>query len=147
MAKAELFKIPLLAGLLRRLGAYPVNRGTGDVGAVKTAIRHLEEGRCIGIFPQGTRRPGVDPRTTPIKNGAAMIACRARADILPVYIHTEGNVTRIFKKRTVIFGKPISFTEMRYDPENAGEYARICEMVFDRICALGEEYKTQCNQK
>ena len=147
MAKKELFQIPILAGLLRCLGAYPVNRGIGDVGAVKTSIRHLEQGKCVGIFPQGTRRPGVDPRTTPIKNGAAMIACRARADILPVYIHTEGNVTRIFKKRTVIFGKPISFTEMRYDPENAGEYARICEMVFDRICALGEEYKTQCNQK
>lgn len=147
MAKAELFKIPFLAGLLRHLGAYPVNRGKGDVGAVKNAIRLLEEGNCIGIFPQGTRCPGVDPRTTPVKSGAAMIACRTRASVLPVYIHTEGNVPKFFKKRTVIIGKPISFSALGYDHDRAGEYARISEMIFDRICTLGEEYKTQCNLK
>lgn len=147
MAKAELFKVPLLAGLLRRLGAYPVSRGMGDVGAVKTSIRYLEEGRCVGMFPQGTRCPGVDPRTTPVKNGVAMIACRAGASVLPVYIHTEGNVTKFFKKRTVIIGKPISCKEFDYDHEKAGEYARISNMIFDRICTLGEEYKSQCNRK
>ena len=147
MAKKELFQVPFLAGLLRCLGAYPVSRGGADVSAVKTSIRYLEEGKCVGIFPQGTRCPGVDPRTTSIKNGAALIACRAGATILPICIHTEGNVTRLFKRRTVIVGKPISFAELGYNPEYAGEYARICEMVFDRICTLGEEYEAQCKQK
>ena len=101
----------------------------------------------MGMFPQGTRRPGVDPRTTPVKNGVAMIACRAGASVLPVYIHTEGNVTKFFKKRTVIIGKPISYKEFGYDHEKAGEYARISNMIFDRICSLGEEYNSQCNQK
>ena len=76
-----------------------------------------------------------------------MIACRTGASVLPVYIDAEGNVTRFFKKRTVIIGKPISFRELAYDRDKTGEYARISEMIFDRICTLGEEYKTQCNQK
>ena len=37
MAKAELFKVPVIGWLVRKLGAFPVSRGKGDVGAVKAA--------------------------------------------------------------------------------------------------------------
>ncbi len=147
MAKAELFKIPVLSFMIRHLGAYPVSRGNGDVGAVKTAIRTLEEGKCVGIFPQGTRRAGEIPRETKVKNGAAMIACRAYAGILPAYIATKDHKPKLFKKRTIIFGEFIPFSALGYDPEKPGEYARISEEVFDRICTLGEEFEAKCKQK
>ncbi len=147
MAKAELFKIPVLSFVIRHLGAYPVSRGTGDVGAVKTAIRTLEEGKCVGIFPQGTRHAGEEPRETKVKNGAAMIACRTYSGILPAYIATKDHKPKLFKKRTVIFGNFIPFSALGYDPEKSGEYARISEELFDRICTLGEEFEAQCKQK
>ena len=77
MAKKELFKIPLLNLLIRALGAYPVNRGGADVGAVKHTIEMLKAGVCVGMFPQGHRYNKVDPRKTPVKTGAAMIALKA----------------------------------------------------------------------
>ena len=88
MAKAELFFWPL-GPLIRALGAYPVNRKAGDVGAIRTSLRLLEEGQLVGMFPQGTRHPGEDPRTTSVRGGAAMIAYHAGATVLPVFIYRK----------------------------------------------------------
>lgn len=139
MGKKELFKIPLLSPLLRALGAFPVDRKAGDVGAIKYSIRLLEEGKCVGLFPQGTRHPGEDPRTTSVRNGAAMIAYHANATVLPVYIYRKNNTPRLFRKTTVVIGKPVAFSSFAYDAERKGEYARIVGDIFDRICTLGEE--------
>ena len=141
MAKKELFGIPLIGQAMRALGAFPVDRKTGDVGAVKHAIQLLKDDKCIGLFPQGTRRPDVDPRKTPVRNGAAMIAYHADARILPIFLHREGHSGKAFRRTTVIIGKPILLSEFCYDPEKKGEYNRIAGEIFDRVCRLGEEFE------
>ena len=141
MAKKELFKIPILRGILKSVGVFPVDRGGKDVGAVKKAIALLKEGNNVGIFPQGTRRPGVDPRLTDLKTGAAMIAIKADVDILPVFIHRKDNTPKPFRKTTVIVGKPIKLSSLGYDPDASGEYHRIISAVFDEICKLGEDFE------
>ena len=140
MAKQELFRIPLLRGLIRAFGAYPVNRGGADVVAVRHTIAMLKEGSAVGLFPQGHRYNEVDPRKTPVKTGAAMIALKAGVPILPVYIHVKDNRHFPFCKKTVIVGKPITVEEMNYDPAAPGEYRRVTEYVFERLCELGDQY-------
>ena len=140
MAKKELFKIPVLAPLIRLLGAFPIDRGGSDVGAIKTAVAMVKEGNCMGMFPQGHRYAGVDPRTTPTKNGAALIATRAGADVIPTYIMRKNNAFKLFRRTWVVIGDPIPYEEFAYDPEANGEYARITGIIFDRICALGEGF-------
>ena len=99
----------------------------------------LEDGKTVGMFPQGHRNNGVDPRTTKIHAGAAMIALRAGVPILPVFIRVPDNRMRAFCRKEVIIGKPITPEEMHYDPEAPGEYDRIMRMAFERVCALGDE--------
>lgn len=140
MAKKELFSIPLLSSLIRVLGAFPVDRGGNDVGAIRRAVDMVKEGKCMGIFPQGHRYPEVDPRTTKTKNGAALIATRAEADIMPVYIARKNNKFKLFRKTYVIIGERIPFAELHFDREADGEYARITSEIFDRVCTLGEEF-------
>ena len=140
MAKKELFKIPLLSSLIKMLGAFPVDRSGSDVGAIKKAVEMLKEGKCVGIFPQGHRYPSVDPRTTDTKNGAALICTRAEADLLPIYIWRKNNKPRLFRKTYVIIGERIKFDSLNYNSAEAGEYKRITDMVFDRICTLGEGF-------
>lgn len=141
MGKKELFKIPFLSWLIRSLGAFPVDRRGADVSAVKHSIALLQEGRCVGMFPQGTRQAGKDPKTTPVRNGAAMIACRADTMILPVFIYRKDHTPGLFRKTTIAIGKPIPFSSFGYDPEAKGEYNRIAEEIFARVCELGEEAK------
>ena len=147
MAKKELFKVPLLAQLIKVLGAFPVDRGGNDVGAVKTAISLVSEKKTMGIFPQGHRYVGVDPRCTKTKNGVALIATKTGADILPCYIWRKKNKFKLFRRTYVIIGDVIPFKDLSYDPESKGEYARITNLAFDKICALGEEFEAELNAK
>ncbi len=139
MAKKELFNIPVLRGLIRALGAYPVNRGGADVSAIKHTISLLQQGVSVGMFPQGHRYNGVDARTTPVKTGAAMIALKAGVPVLPVFIKVKGNRLRFLCRKEVIIGRPITPAEMQYDPERPGEYQRVADLLFEAVCALGDE--------
>ncbi len=137
MAKKELFRIPLFGALLRALGAYSVNRGGSDVHSVKTAISFIENGEVLGIFPQGTRCPRVDPRQTEVKGGLGLIAYHTKADVLPAFIDNVGRRTRIFRRNRVIFGELIKYEELGLTGGGVKEYRAAARFVFDRICGLG----------
>ena len=138
MAKKELFKTPVFRGLITKLGAYPVDRGGADVGAIRRTISLLQNGSPVGLFPQGHRYNGEDPRKTPIRAGCAMIALKADVPILPVYIKVKDNTVKRFCRKDIIIGKPVYPSELGYDPEASGEYNRIAALLFERVCALGD---------
>ena len=143
MAKKELFKVPVVNWLVGLMGAFPVDRGGGDVGAIKKSVGIVKDGSCMGIFPQGHRYPGENPRDTKTKNGAALICTKAEADIVPVYIWRKDNRHKLFRRAYVIIGEPIPYESLSYDKDGAGEYARITDIIFDRICALGESFEKE----
>ena len=84
MAKAELFKVPLLGPIIRACGAYPVARGASDREAIRTATDRLEEGWATGVFIDGTRQ--ANGRVNQPQPGAALLAARAGVPLLPVAI-------------------------------------------------------------
>lgn len=141
MAKAELFRVPVISKFLSALGAYPVRRGQNDVSSIKRSIELLSAGELVCIFPQGTRRPKVDPRTTKVYSGAAMIASRAHASVLPAYIKTKGNRTRLFRRTEVIFGRLIPYDEYSAHYRD-GKYSDVIKYIFDKVCELGSESST-----
>ena len=135
MAKKELFKTPL-APLIKSLGAYPVDRGGADVGSIKKTISMIESGDLIGIFPQGHRNGGVDPRTTEVKAGVGMIAYHTKACVVPVFIDNKRMRTGAFRKNKVMFGKAISFDELGYTSGGRVEYMNAARTIFSKICEL-----------
>lgn len=82
MAKEELFDVPVLKDAIRLYGAYPVKRGSPDRSAIRAALDALERGWAAGLFLEGTRTP--DGRIYNPKLGAAMIAAKTNAPLLPV---------------------------------------------------------------
>ncbi|HEY9616192.1 MAG TPA: lysophospholipid acyltransferase family protein [Microcoleaceae cyanobacterium] len=82
MAKEELFQVPVLKQAITLYGAYPVKRGSADRSAIRAALASLDQGWAAGVFITGTRTP--DGRVTDPKLGAAMIAAKAQAALLPV---------------------------------------------------------------
>ena len=47
MGKKELFKFKPFGAILKKIGAFPVNRGKGDIGAVKTALTILKQEKAM----------------------------------------------------------------------------------------------------
>ena len=138
VAKKELFSIPVLGWVMRKLEAIKLDRGGSDVAALKASIKAAEAGRVLTIFPQGHRCPGVNPATTPIKHGAGMIAYHAKCDVVPVCINIKGAKYGLFKRVEVIFGKPISYSELGFNEGGRDEYLAATEKIFKEICALGD---------
>lgn len=136
MAKKESFKTPVIGKLMKNLGMFPVNRGNVDVKAIKTALGYINDGEVVGIFPQGTRRPGVDPKETPAKEGTAMLAYHTKCRVLPAFIKTKKRKLKPFSKATVIIGKPIELDELNIKDGTPSEYKRATERIFGDICAL-----------
>ena len=101
MAKKELFSHKILGFLITKVGAFPVDRSTSDINAVKTSMQILKSGDKLLIFPEGTRiRKG---KTSAPHGGAVMIAARMGVPIVPVYLSTD---KRIFRPLDVVFGEP-----------------------------------------
>ncbi len=140
MAKAELMKIPLLKQLITALGAYSVDRGGSDVMAIKKTIAMLKDGESIIMFPQGTRHPGVDPKTTKVKFGCSMIASRADVPVLPIFIQVKDHRVKLFRKTIIRIGKEISPEELAAVAESSDDHRHGAELIFSRITALEEAW-------
>lgn len=84
MAKEELFHTPVVSWIVKNYLAFPVRRGEADRQALQTTLRYLRNGEVVGIFPEGTRSH--DARLHPAHPGAALIAARAGAQVVPVAV-------------------------------------------------------------
>ena len=136
LAKAELFRIPLLGRFIKGMGAISLSRGGGDVAAIKKSVDVLRDGGVIGFYPQGHRCPGVHPRDTEIKHGLGLIEWRARVSVLPMAIVCKDFRLRPFRRTKLIIGKPISFEELEMTAGTPEEYERVSKLAFGRILEL-----------
>lgn len=132
MAKSELFENPFFGKLISALGAFPVKRGKGDIGAVKAALTILSQKNAMLIFPEGTRNRTGKPLKK-IKEGLALFAVRAKVPVVPVFI--EGNY-RWFSRVDVTYGKPIYFDEYYGKKVSSEELSQISMEVYNSIWAL-----------
>ena len=111
MAKAELFKIPVLGFIIRACGAYPVKRGIADKNTIKTACKKLSNNNSIGIFIDGTRQK--NGRVNKPRQGAALLAFKNQKLLLPVGIVNSHKLIRfkfcipLFSKIVIKVGKPM----------------------------------------
>lgn len=130
MAKAEFMSVPVLGWLLKRAGVFAVERGKSDIGAIKTAMKLLKSGEKVLLFPEGTRRK--DGQSGDAKTGAAMLAVRTGAPIVPVYIPPK---KKWFRRTAVVIGEAY-YPQVEGTKGTAEEYRAIADDLMARICAL-----------
>ena len=141
MAKSELFENKFLAWLFGKvMGAFPVDRGKGDMTAVNHAFDLVNGGDWLGIFPQGTCVRSRELGNA--KSGAALIACRTQATVIPVCLVTKDFHVKAFRRVTVVFGKPITPEEMQLVDEEHPKLRHASRLIMQRIDELIEEQMT-----
>ncbi|MBD2869634.1 lysophospholipid acyltransferase family protein [Paenibacillus arenilitoris] len=133
MAKEELFNIPVFGSLIRAFGAFPVKRGGVSKDAIKSAIALLKEGRMMGIFPEGSR----NNQSGAAKKGAAMIAVRSGAAVVPVAIVGR---YKPFSKIKVCYGEPIDLTAI-IEQSSPDMLDQVTDAIMARIRALAERHR------
>ena len=125
MGKEELFKNPVMAWACRSLHVFPVKRGAADKTAIKTAVKILKEGKCLGIFPEGTRSK--TGKLGKAEAGVSLIAAMTKAPIIPAAIvNTEKIFSRAekFPRLAVVYGTPMKFTGSTKDRDALNDFAQ-----------------------
>ncbi len=133
MAKASLFKVPIVSQVIRAFGAFPVKRTGNDMAAVKLAIKILKDGKSLTMFPEGVR-----VRTHGIlgkgKQGAAMIAAKSGVGFLPVGIDATYKLRSTVK---VAVGEYIDFSEYSGKRMSSEELQQVTDqMLMPKIAEL-----------
>lgn len=84
MAWDALFEVPGLSWLIRRLRAFPVQLESADPRSTREAVRLLQAGQSVMIFPEAARSP--DGRLQRFRPGAFRLASSLQVPVLPVTI-------------------------------------------------------------
>jgi 1-acyl-sn-glycerol-3-phosphate acyltransferase len=140
MARDTLFKNPLFKRLIDSVNAFPIKRGTADIGAIKETLRRLKAGQLVATFPEGTRTR--DGSIGPMHPGMILLARKARVPIVPAVV--IGAFQAWPRQATlprphgvvVAYGEPLAHETMTGLPDDD-----CTRLVRERIVALMEQYR------
>lgn len=140
-ARKTLWKNPILGWWMNQVETIPVERDSGDIGAIKRVLQALAENRAIVLFPEGTRT--LDGHLQKPKAGVGLMACKTGVPVVPCRIYGSfqafGKGTSIPRFGTpinIVFGPPIAARD--YDDPAVGKarYELAAQRIMDRIAAL-----------
>ena len=149
LAKAEYFTGTGVKGFLQRVffagsGQVPIDRTDASAAedAIRTGLRILNEGKVLGIYPEGTRSP--DARLYRGKTGVARMTLETGAPVIPVAMIYSSRKLPFGKKMTrvrVRFGKPLDFS--RYAGLSGDRFVERSitdEIMYEIMTLSGQEY-------
>lgn len=120
MVAEEYTRRPALKWLFRQIESIPVHRSGRDVVATREALRALEKGRILGVFPEGRIERSLE--LFPFQTGTALMALKTGVPVYPVYL--DGSQRR----------KPMSHAFFK--PQNA-------RLAFGEPIRLGEKFSSK----
>ena len=133
MAKEEIFRVPVLGGIVKKCNAFPVKRGFSDREALRTGLKILKDGNVFGLFPEGTRSKNGELGKG--LSGAGFFALRTEANVVPCAVIGP---YKSFKRLKVVYGKPIAMDEMRKAKASAED---VTELIMSEIHKLIIEHQ------
>ncbi|MFF2390504.1 lysophospholipid acyltransferase family protein [Agromyces sp. NPDC058104] len=151
LAKASLFKNPVLGWFLRTSGQIPVERaGSNGHAALRAAEELVEKGRMVVVYPEGTLTR--DPDLWPMrgKTGAVRIALERDIPIVPAahwgtqaLMPRYGKKISLFPRKTidVIIGEPLDLSAYRGKPVDQAALLAATAQLMDAIAALLAEVR------
>jgi len=136
MAKVELFNNVFLGKLLTALHAFPVRRGSADRRAIKQALDILDDGKVLGIFPEGARKK-LKPDTQ-VQAGVALLALKSGAKVVPMAcIGTDKDFPiGWFQPLVVRVGDPINLDKYRNEKITSTLLEEISIQIMQEINSL-----------
>lgn len=143
MIAREYYENTSIHWICRHIGCIPVDRDGRDFSATRAALRALAQGRVVPIFPEGRIVPESGRGLDPMKPGAAYLAIRAQAPVIPAFIWGTPRTNEIGPSLTtpsvarVMFGPPVDIGD--FPVRHAGDkqaQAEVCRRFEAALLAL-----------
>jgi 1-acyl-sn-glycerol-3-phosphate acyltransferase len=147
MAKSQLFGPPVLTGILKIGGVFPVRRGHRDEKAFETARELVRQGELLLVYAEGGRQRSGELGTA--KPGIGRIALETGVPIIPTAIHGSEGVRGFkrlrFPRVTIFYGEPLVFP---VEPSPSRERQQeVADEIFVRVRELYETLATRSGER
>ena len=130
MAKKEYFD-GKMAWFFKLVGCIPVDRSIKDHNATEKALKVLNSGGAIGLFPEGTRNKTKDVFLLPFKFGTVSMAKKTNATIIPFGL--TGDYKFRSKNLTIRYGTPFKVGDMDLEDANKKLYEEVEKLMRENL--------------
>ena len=144
MAKEYYIRGGLLSWAFRAMESIPVERSGRDMAPIRDALRRLEQGHLLGLFPEGRiniKTP--NEQLLPGGTGVAWLALRSKAPVIPVFIHKAPRSTSMvgafftWTRSTLTYGEPIDLSRWHNEKPSHLELIEVTDLIMQRLAELG----------
>lgn len=145
LAKASLFRVPVMGALLRFTGQIPVERDGSGPDPLKAATRLLDEELAVIVYPEGTLTRDPDEWPMRGKSGAVRLALQHDIPLVPMahwgvqrILPRYGGKLSLLPRKDVemLVGPPIDLTPWRGRASDPAALAEATTVLMDAIAAL-----------
>lgn len=145
IATTDLFQHKSLAFFLRAVRCIEVDKQNFNFGTFRTVCDALKEGEIVTIFPEGSIHTGAQEEVRAYKSGAVMMAQKADAPIVPIYIAQRKSW---LNRQRFVIGEPIVFPGGNGSRASLNEINRLTEALHEKelhLKAISETYDKRKN--
>lgn len=151
LAKAELYRNPLLGFLFRSTRMIPVRRGTGDPRPVNQGVAALRSGQVVVIYPEGTVNRTGDPLPQPGKTGVARLTLVSGVPVIPMAVWGAQHVWQHRFRETLAFrrpiwvkaGPPLDFSEFEERRREEGAMREVTDTIMRELSVLVDDLRAR----
>ncbi len=139
LARHTLYSNPAARWIYPRLNVRPIDQDRASMAGLKTAIRLVNEGHRVLIFPEGSRSP--DGRLQPAAGGAGLVVAKSRPPVIPIRLFGAYEALPYGASRprlttaTAVIGKPLFFSAQEFPGTREG-YQAISDAIMAAISRL-----------
>ncbi len=151
LAKAEMFKVPVVGAIIRSAEQIPVYRLTTDASvAFRAAVAAVEKGECVAVYPEGTITRDADLWPMTGKTGAARIALASGVPVIPIaqwgaqeILWPYSKRPRLFPRKTIRMkaGEPVDLDDLRGEELTPAVLREASDRITDAITLLLEDVR------
>lgn len=122
----------VLKAIFKWLGVVSIDRGKADLVAIRAVLKRINQGKTVGIYPEGTRNYTSEDIQS-IKGGSVMFALKTNAPIVPmILLHRP----KVFRRNIYITGDPIDFGELRNQKFTSEVFNSADDILYDEMKKL-----------
>lgn len=153
LGKSQVFRIPIIGKILLAAEQIPVERESKEARvALQYALRLLEVGHLVGVYPEGTLTRDKDCWPMVAKTGAARLAVISQVPVYPAaqwgtqdILAPYSKKFRIFPRATVTYrvGEPVDLSPWYGKEEDPVAMAEATAAIMKAITDLLEEIRGQ----
>ena len=139
LATKDLFNTKFKAWFFKQMHCIVVDKQNFSLASLHQVVSYLQEGKVVVIFPEGGVQAPDEPGVQAFKSGAVLMANRAKAPILPMYMVKR---EKWYQRQRMVMGQPIDVAKELGPMPSMQDMNRLTELLREKELELERYYQS-----